>query len=272
MKYLINHSVLFDTAGYQLGLLNNNASVIKLSNTAGRVLEALIAAHGEGNTVTREWLFDSVWVKYGMQPSNGNLNQQISLLRKALISLHLDATAIVTLPKRGLKLNDRLLITQEENPPQPPAASLPQPQDREDGQPDGAFTAEKSSSTKEIFINGVLGIAFAATLLMAYVYFNRQDRQPLFLLDKVDSCDIYTLRPVPARDKESMLEQLRQVMRGNIEKCTAHHFILFSHNIVTNTTIRSGINQRNFMAKCERDAQGNIASCLNFYFYNWDAQ
>ncbi len=272
MKYLINHSVLFDTAGYQLGLLNNNESVIKLSNTAGRVLEALITAHGEGNTVTREWLFESVWVKHGMQPSNGNLNQQISLLRKALLSMHLDATAIVTLPKRGLKLNDRLLITPEENSPRPPAASSLQPQGMEDDRPDDSFATEKASSNKDIFINGVLSIAFAATLVMAYIYFNRQDKQPLFFLDKVASCNIYTFRPVLARDKEPMLEQLRQVMKGNIEKCTAHHFILFYHNIVTNTTIRNGINQRNFMAKCERGAQGNISSCLNFYSYNWDEQ
>ncbi len=48
MKYLINDSVLFDTAEYQLSLSNDKASLIKLSNTAGRVLQELMAAHGEG--------------------------------------------------------------------------------------------------------------------------------------------------------------------------------------------------------------------------------
>ncbi len=272
MKYLINHSVLFDTAEYQLSLLNDNTSLIKLSTTSGRVLEELLAAHGKGNTVTREWLFDNVWVKHGLQPSNGNLNQQISLIRKALLSLNLDASAIVTLPKRGLKLNDYLIITAEGNSLPPSLASHFSPQDILDEPPDNPAAAATPSANNEIFINGILSIAAITTLLMAYVYFSQQDKQPFFFMAQVDSCDVYTFRPINPREKEPMTVQLRQVMKGNIEKCSAHHFILFSHNIVTNTMVRNGINQRNYMAKCARDAKGNISNCLNFYFYNWDEQ
>ncbi len=138
-----------------------------------------------------------------------------------------------------------------------------------DGQPDNPVPAIPWAN-KQILVNGILGIAIIATLLMAYVYFSNNDKQPLFFLDQMDACNIYTFRPINAREKEPVMAQLRSAMNGNIEKCSEQHFILFAYNNVTNTRVRNGINRRVFMAKCERDARGNIVNCLNFYFYNWD--
>lgn len=111
MKYIINSTVAFDTTEYLLTLVDDADTSVKLSNSAGRVLEELIQYRGTGEPVTREHLFASVWSAHGLQPSNGNLNQQVSLIRKGLTSLGLDASAIITIPKRGLKLNDQLVIS-----------------------------------------------------------------------------------------------------------------------------------------------------------------
>ncbi|XBS71583.1 hypothetical protein ABK905_12060 [Acerihabitans sp. KWT182] len=188
-----------------------------------------------------------------------------------MISLGLDATAIVTLPKRGLKLNDHLIIAPY--CPSPPLPITPSPSaDEMPAPPPGPAISARAASLRQTGINVALGIAVIATLLMAYVYLNRQDEQPLFFLAKADSCDIYTFRPIAPREKEPTIRQLGLTMKDNIEKCTAHQFVLFSFNIVSNSQIRNNINQRYFMAKCTRDTRGNIANCLNFYFYNWDQQ
>lgn len=268
MKYLINHSVLFDTLEYQLSLANDPSTLIRLSNTSGRVLAALISSHGEGQTVSREWLFEIVWSNHGLQPSNGNLNQQISLIRKALVSLGLDNSAIVTVPKRGLKLNDQLIINDLEEASFSPAAITIHDEKRQAPPPSDPIRGQriwKKSRLADI----TLAISLMVTLLMSYVYFISIDKQPLLFLDQVGTCDVYTFRPVVERERELMITILKQSMKGNIAKCNSNNLVLFSHNIVANSRVREKINQRIFLAKCEKDAKGNLAHCLSFYFYNW---
>lgn len=115
MKYLINSNIEFDTTTYILKSLISSDLSIKLSNASGRILEELIKHHEQGSLVTREYLFNVIWKDYGLTPSNGNLNQQISLIRKTLTTLGLKASLIITIPKRGLKINHQLTIKKLEN-------------------------------------------------------------------------------------------------------------------------------------------------------------
>lgn len=115
MKYIINSNIEFDTTEYVLKSLNESNLLIKLSNSAGRILEELIKHQNTELPVTREHLFSVVWETHGLNPSNGNLNQQIRLIRKAFSNLNLDSSSIITIPKRGLKLNNRLKIKNVED-------------------------------------------------------------------------------------------------------------------------------------------------------------
>lgn len=66
MKYIINSTVAFDTTEYLLTLVDDADTSVKLSNSAGRVLEELIQYRGTGEPVTREHLFASVWSAHGL--------------------------------------------------------------------------------------------------------------------------------------------------------------------------------------------------------------
>lgn len=110
MKYIIHSNVEFDTTEYTLTLLNDSKKSIKLSNSAGRILEELIKYRNTNAPVTREHLFTVVWKSHGLEPSNGNLNQQISLIRKTLTTFGLNSACIITIPKRGLKLSKQVTI------------------------------------------------------------------------------------------------------------------------------------------------------------------
>ncbi|TKI06542.1 winged helix-turn-helix domain-containing protein [Martelella alba] len=291
MKYLFNHSVLFDTTEYQLYLLKDGRSAIRLSNTAGRVLQELILSRGTGVAVSREQLFEQVWIKQGLQPSNGNLNQQISLIRKAFATLGLEPNAIVTLPKRGLKLNDHLLVAPvgplPSSPPAPSGGAIsphaadpdaPPPTADPDGQAsptaaDAAAQISPAPSGKplglKILTAATLAVALAA-LLPLDIYWFKKDKLPLFFFEKIHSCNVYTFRPVNDHEKPAMNEQMEKTLQGRIERCNKHQLLLFSYNIINNVSVRNNANQQVFLAKCDKDARGNISGCLNFYFYNWD--
>ncbi len=268
MLYLIDSRVLFNTEEYQLSLLNNDEPAIRLSHSAGRVLETLIIAHGAGAPVSRETLFEQVWEKQGLQPSNGNLNQQVSLIRKALLATGLEASAIVTLPKRGLKLNERLTIA-------------PYGDRAESAAPRAAITeavpADKPSPAMarfnpEILRNVILIITAVITLLMIYFYLTVGDKQQLIFFRKINACDVYILRPVNEGEQENLATDIQRTMIGNIEQCNDRDIVLFSRTAVTNPTVKENLNRRTFLAKCARDARGALSDCLNFYFYNWGEQ
>ncbi|NDL63459.1 winged helix-turn-helix domain-containing protein [Acerihabitans arboris] len=265
MKYLINNRLLFNTREYRLSLLADNETAVKLSNSAGRVLEELIISHGIGETVSRESLFEKVWERQGLQPSNGNLNQQVSLIRKALLSLGLEATAIVTLPKRGLKLNDNLeIIVYYEQSGSDESSAVT----AGDGDAPSAITPALNNFTKELMINFFLALAIIIASATAYVYFRQDDRQPLFFFNNIDACNIYTLRAINPRERPDLTAHIQRAMAGNIERCDGNDMVVFSRTAAA-AQIRNSINQRAFLAKCARDADGKLTDCLNFYFYNW---
>lgn len=110
MKYIIHSNIEFDTTEYILTSLHDSKKSVKLSNPAGRILEELIKHRNTDVLVTREHLFTVVWKAYGLEASHGNLNQQISLIRKTLTAFGLDSSCIITIPKRGLKLSNQIII------------------------------------------------------------------------------------------------------------------------------------------------------------------
>ena len=271
MVYLINHLVLFNAEEYQLFLLTDKNQVIKLSNTAGRVLEQLIMVHGGGETVAREILFEKVWEQHGLQPSNGNLNQQISLIRKALISLGLASTAIVTLPKRGLKLNDHLTITLYPPLATPAVAAEELPRAaRINARLFVAMT--RFFGNASLPINSLLSIATVITLVMIYFFFTMDDKQALFFFQKIDACNVYTLRPVNQREHADLAARVERTMADNIDRCDDQNIVLYSRTAVDNPRVKEYLNRRTFLAKCARDTRGRLSACQTFYFYNWGEQ
>lgn len=264
MRYLIDDRIIFNTLEYRLSLSTDEETSVILSNTAGRVLEELIISHGNGDAVSREHLFANVWEKHGLSSSNGNLNQQISLLRKALLALGLDASAIVTLPKRGLKLNDRLNIVVY-GPSADAATRAAQDVEADDGvKADGANSRR---FLKDVMINFFLALSMVITAATAFMYFRQNDSQPLYFFKNIASCNVYTLRPINERERPDLTAHIQRAMAGNIEQCDIHDKVLFSR---TSATVQDGINRRTFLAKCEQDGRGKLTECLNFYFYNWD--
>ncbi|MDJ0476207.1 hypothetical protein QNA27_21415 [Pantoea eucalypti] len=62
--------------------------------------------------MAREILLTEVWDKYGLRGSNSNLNQYLSMLRRALAAYGCE-NLIITIPKIGIRLNTDISIERE---------------------------------------------------------------------------------------------------------------------------------------------------------------
>lgn len=270
MKYLINSIVCFDTREYLLTAQHSEASPVRLSNTAGRVLDELIKLRGAGEPVTREHLFNCVWTEHSLLPSNGNLNQQVSLIRKAFVSLGLPASSVVTVPKRGLKLNDQLVISVSEESVPPPATEpvpvLPAPGVQRP--PAVSFFHRFNGQLALTLLTALMTII---TVSMAYIYWTDNNIQNIYFLQSVNDCNVYTLSPTSKEQIPEIIVHVKQAMIGNIDSCKSKYIVIFAKTTVPDANVLDSINIRTFMAKCRRESDGELSNCLNFYFYNWSA-
>ncbi|URJ32508.1 winged helix-turn-helix domain-containing protein [Blochmannia endosymbiont of Camponotus sp.] len=192
MKYVIQSTIIFDTTEYTLTLLTDSDTSVKLSNSAGRVLEELIKRHNIDvcAPVTREHLFSNVWRAYGLEPSNGNLNQQISVIRKTLTSFGLDSSSIITIPKRGLKLNNQLIIEKihEDRPCVSP--SLHKNTDQNNNLLSSSILLNIKAHIKYMI---TLTIMVVILLSIGFVYlYTKKDHIKLYCCKEINSCNICT--------------------------------------------------------------------------------
>lgn len=195
MKYIIHSNIEFDTTEYILTSLNDDKKSIKLSNSAGKILEELIKHQNTDTLVTREYLFTVVWKSHGLEASHGNLNQQISLIRKTLATFGLDSSCIITVPKRGLKLGHQITIknVQDKNCiPNVTNVSSVINQNGKDILSNSILLNYKTYISYIITLIAMIIIVFSMSLMFFY---SKIDNIKLYCCKEVNTCSIC---PIPA--------------------------------------------------------------------------
>ena len=110
MRFDIEGFITFDTEEASLvNLLTGDC--IELSATSTRLLTNLLQYRGD--IISRVDIFQSVFEKYGARPSNSNLNQYISTLRRSLADLGVEKNVIITVPRIGFKISEEVIITSD---------------------------------------------------------------------------------------------------------------------------------------------------------------
>lgn len=108
MRFNIDEFITFDTE--QASLVNLlTGDCIELSATSTRLFSALLQYRGD--IISRVDIFQSVFETYGARPSNSNLNQYISTLRRSLADLGIEKEVIITVPRIGFKISAEVIIT-----------------------------------------------------------------------------------------------------------------------------------------------------------------
>lgn len=108
MRFDIEGFITFDTEEASLvNLLTGDC--IELSATSTRLLTSLLQYRGD--IISRVDIFQTVFEKYGARPSNSNLNQYISTLRRSLADLGIEKNVIITVPRIGFKISEEVIVT-----------------------------------------------------------------------------------------------------------------------------------------------------------------
>lgn len=106
---LLNNIIEFDNDNSRL-LNKSTGDVINLSLTSSGVLNLLI--EHKGDVVSRNEIFDKIFVFNGNNITNNNLNQYISSLRRNIKSLGIEEEFIITVPRVGFMIS-RDIITSD---------------------------------------------------------------------------------------------------------------------------------------------------------------
>lgn len=116
MVYIINGTINYNPTAGTLFSPDNHLDLLHLLRISNELLRLLIE-HNR-SPLSREFLLYELWEKHGLSASSNNLNNYVSMLRKALEQCG-GTGLIVTIPKHGFRFEAD--IEQIADPVEPPA-------------------------------------------------------------------------------------------------------------------------------------------------------
>lgn len=240
MRFDIEGFITFDTEEASLvNLLTGDC--IELSATSTRLLTNLLQYRGD--IISRVDIFQSVFEKYGARPSNSNLNQYISTLRRSLADLGIEKNVIITVPRIGFKISEEVIITSDND--YSSSFTLP------------VLTAELPQRSllwqhRKAVISFILALT-GLLLLSSFFMFKKQPSTLVFIQDK---CTIYGSDAQRAREILSN----KKLFPSGLDCSTPKKIYLFNRQL--NQQQGLGIYMDIFILKCDMKYQ----QCHSYYY------
>ena len=240
MRFDIEGFITFDTEEASLvNLLTGDC--IELSATSTRLLTNLLQYRGD--IISRVDIFQSVFEKYGARPSNSNLNQYISTLRRSLADLGIEKNVIITVPRIGFKISEEVIITSDND--YSSSFTLP------------VLTADLPQRSllwqhRKAAIFFILPLIGFLLLLPFFMY----KKQPTTLVFIQDNCTIYGSGAQRAREILSN----KKLFPSGLDCSTPKKIYLFNRQL--NQPQGLGIYMDIFILKCDMKDQ----QCHSYYY------
>jgi DNA-binding winged helix-turn-helix (wHTH) protein len=260
MKYIIDAGITYNSRDCTLNHIETGDQV-QLSITSGRLLEKFLSS--QGSVLAREILLEEVWDAYGLQGSNNNLNQYISILRRAFASWGCE-NLIITIPKVGFRLNSDIRITgekiddvsSEDTTEIAESAIKPEP-----GKLRGLL-----SYSKPFLLLSVLVVCVSAGIAFMFISqdFTSKEIKPVSIM-LPDGCEVVFLKQSTKTEQQLLLKQAAGIVSENGMVCDSHTRIYF----VNYTSFSIKNLGRTLAAYCKLDNKRRIVSCDNFYYKEW---
>lgn len=262
MKYRINAFLDYDATEGSLRLNDGGKSDTQLTITANALLFFIIQHPG---VISRDDVMKRVWDDNGLVSSNSNLNQYLSMLRKAFRRYGID-NVIVTVSRGRLELNPELQIEVIDDAPLHPAVLASEPA------PPAAEPASAPPSAAAGEHDHYWGYSGAVLVLLALALFgwswsNGHSLTPLRFSQ-------LTQTPVEVFSTDMMLDQR---MRNNylqnfnavkkkkgIKYHNGEQFLFFYGD-----KLQSNGLGRTFLAHCVKHQDNSFSYCDNYFYYSW---
>ena len=267
MRYYINARFIYDATDGSLTLRESVEPDSQLSITANALFYFFLRNTG---IVSREEVLKKVWDDNGLTSSNSNLNQYLSILRKAFRHYDID-NVIITVSRGYLQLNPDVIIEPIDNVPAPPIEIAPPPSTVATSEPllepaEWQYSLTPHSRGICWYIAGGCMLVFAL-LLVAFGLLNGREPRPVTLTwVSNNQCELLAsdemLRSVSATAYGEHFDQVRQ--RLNISCKPGERFLFFyGDRLETN-----GLG-RVFLAHCAMHEDNSFSYCDNYFYYSW---
>ncbi|MBK0034752.1 helix-turn-helix domain-containing protein [Erwinia sp. S43] len=112
MNYLINGTLKYNSYDGTLYLIDGSVDMLTLSRIANELLCLMV--ENNNNPLSREHILNDLWTKKGLSSSGNNLNNYMSILRRALSNLGF-SDVIITIPRHGFMLSADVEIMSDDN-------------------------------------------------------------------------------------------------------------------------------------------------------------
>jgi len=274
MIYIIDDQVTYNSDDCTLSHIPTQET-LSLSISSGRLFEQLLNSQGE--ILARETLLTEVWDKYGLRGSNSNLNQYLSILRRALAAYGCE-NLIITIPKIGIRLNTEIKIEREPSPAfvvsedqrdEEPAESAVSSQDSPAISPDSVMADKLVKKSFLTVRQAIFAIVMLMLLGSAFWYFtiseSAEKNSSMSTIKLQGGCEAVIIQGLDVFEQKSLDKQILEILRENDQSCVPGRRIYFDKNTSLTTTDYG----RTVLSACNLNSSGHIVSCDSFYYLDW---
>lgn len=257
MNYIISDEVEYDEDNRTLKC-SGSGDIIQLTVTSSRLLSLLL--HHQGDIVTREHILEAVWDAYDKTTSNNNLNQYVSILRRNLHLMGLDAEVITTVPRIGFMISNDLMIEKFIDKSSEKIAPLSSPK-------------FKTSIVKKIFLPlsvvYIISMAFVSVFYWDYIRINIPENiqgDNMHMIYKVGECVFYKINDDPQISSSTITNFVSNVEPLLVEKCHKgmNADVFVGHDDAFHVSTRS----RDIVTVCLKNNDGSRRYCRNTFIFH----
>ncbi|MBC3248972.1 hypothetical protein BFS14_19780 [Serratia fonticola] len=265
MKYIINLTVTFDPDNRLLILKSDTQQSVELSKPATRLLSELI--NNNRINLVRDDILKNVWEDYGFSPSNASLNNHISELRKAFITLGVSKDIIFTVPRVGFRIDaeihpvqaviteqvpsdDNVMINEGLNVnPIGMSVEISEPKDR---------SSLYLSLKKHRMLSFVLALLLLLTTLIGMTTLVHTKKESVNFLVLHEKCSIYNLNDNKP-DKDYTAKIINEMTKEGIDCSREDLDVFYAEAHPDNERLRVQL-----LAACSKIDTSRYRNCLNY--------
>lgn len=260
MRYLINSMVVFNPADYTLISNDKSVDMLTLSRISGELLQLFII-HNDA-PLSRDAILFELWEKRGLNASSNNLNNYVSMLRKALMQCGCEGL-ITTIPKHGFIFSADVTV-------QPPAevdTGLPA-----DIMPELNHVPPVMPRKNIIRTGGIILLSLVVAFFIAALSYQTYDyyrlasiRTELF---RSDQCRFWLIDDVTRRKApDQAIARIKNIVKEEKINCRLPVNVYFSSDRLMDSRGVAVVNE--MFSYC---AYNSKAPCDNFIFSRYEGQ
>ncbi|WON77384.1 transcriptional regulator [Serratia sp. UGAL515B_01] len=263
MKFKINAFLIYDATEGSLKLDDDGKSDTQLTITANALLFFMIQNPG---VISRDMVMQRVWDDKGLVSSNSNLNQYLSMLRKAFRSYGIE-NIIVTVARGRLELNPDLTIEVIDDTLPHSVIDAGEGERPEQIVPPPAPRPSAVNSPDRYWGYAGVAISLLAVALLGWSWANSGSMKPITLTPiaqepvEVFSTDMM----INPRMRENYLNNFIAVKeKKKIPYNKDERFLFFYGD-----KLQSNGLGRTFLAHCAKHQDNSFSYCDNYFYYSW---